>query len=155
MHVRPTKTEDLPALQMVLDETGVFPSDMLPQMIKGFLTDEHAPDLWMTSSDPNGTAVGFCYVVPEEFADGTWNMLAIAVHPEQQGSGYGAALVEAVEEVLREKRQRVLLVDTSSHDDFTRTREFYRKNGYAEEARIRDFWAEGDDKITFWKRLTK
>ncbi|MEO1249198.1 MAG: GNAT family N-acetyltransferase, partial [Pseudomonadota bacterium] len=31
--------------------------------------------------------------------------------------------------------------------------EFYRRCGYVEEARIRDFWSAGDDKIVFWKAL--
>lgn len=153
MQFRPTKTEDLPDLQIVLDETGLFPREMLPQMIEGFLSSEEAQDLWITAHDQNGAAVGFCFVVPEELADGTWNMRAIAVHPESQGSGYGRGLVSAIEEVLRKQGQRILIVDTSSHDDFTLTREFYRKAGYTEEARLRDFWAPGDDKIVFWKRL--
>ncbi len=152
MHVRPTESGDIPALQLVLDETGVFPSELLPGMIEGFLSSEESQDLWMTC-DLDGAAVGFCYAVPEEFTDGTWNMLAIAVHPEQQGAGHGGALVQALEAALRRQGHRVLIVDTSSTDEFSLTREFYRKNGYAEEARIRDFWAPGDDKVIFWKRL--
>ncbi len=152
MHVRPTRSGDLPALQLVLDETGVFPSELLPGMIEGFLSSEESQDLWMTC-DLDGAAVGFCYAVPEEFTEGTWNMLAIAVHPERQGAGHGGALVQALEAALRRQGHRVLIVDTSTTDEFSLTREFYRKNGYAEEARIRDFWAPGDDKVVFWKRL--
>jgi len=152
MNVRPTKLEDIPALQAVLDETDLFPADMLPGLVSNFLASEDSADLWM-SCEVNGTAVGFCYAVPEQLTDGTWNMLAIAVHPESQGGGYGAALVRSLETALRARRQRILLADTSGTDEFTLTRSFYRKNGYVEEARIRDFWARGDDKVVFWKRL--
>jgi len=46
-----------------------------------------------------------------------------------------------------------LIANTSGVDEFAQTRAFYFKNGYAEEARIRDFWDAGDDKIVFWKSL--
>ncbi len=48
---------------------------------------------------------------------------------------------------------RMLLVETSGLPDFERTRAFYRKCGYEEEARIRDFYAAGDDKVVFRKVL--
>lgn len=41
----------------------------------------------------------------------------------------------------------------SGLDSFELTRSFYRKNGYDEEARIRDFYRAGDDKIVFRKAL--
>jgi hypothetical protein len=47
----------------------------------------------------------------------------------------------------------VLIVDPSGAPEFKRAREFCRKNGYSEEARIRDFWAAGIDKVIFWKLL--
>ena len=100
-----------------------------------------------------GRPVGLCYAVPEELADGTWNMLALAVHPDHQGEGLGASLVKAAEEYLINKRQRILIVETSGTDAFARARKLYAGNGYEEEARIRDFWAEGDDKVIFRKTL--
>ncbi|WP_299484129.1 GNAT family N-acetyltransferase [uncultured Roseibium sp.] len=146
-----TTKDDIPDLQIVLDQTGLFPSEMLPDMLAPALADE-GKGIWLTSHF-NGAAVGFCYTVPEEMADGTWNMLALAVRPDLQGRKLGTGLVKAVEERLRKKRQRILIVETSGTDEFALTRAFYARNGYAEEARIRDFWAAGDDKVTFRKAL--
>jgi len=80
-------------------------------------------------------------------------MLALALRPDLQGKGLGATLVKAVEQHLRAQQQRILIVDTSGADAFAQARKFYAQNGYEEEARIRDFWAKGDDKVIFRKAL--
>ena len=49
---------------------------------------------------------------------------------------------------------RVLIVETSSTDQYAQTRTFYRNHGYHEEARIRQYYGPADDKIVFWKSLT-
>ena len=153
MIIRPTKEADIAALQAVVDATALFPSEMLPDMVGGFLTNPEDDDaLWFTC-ESDGRAVGFCFAKPEQLADGTWNMLAIAVDPAMQGHGCGRAIVEQLETDLAGEGARVLIADTSGTDAFAKTREFYRKCGYSEEARIRDFWAAGDDKVVFWKRL--
>ena len=121
-------------------------------MLSGFLSGNENHDHWLTC-EQDGEAIGFCYAVPEQLAEGTWNMLAIAVLPEKQGIGAGRAIVGRLESDLRSKGQRVLIAETSATDNFADVREFYRKSGYTEEARIRDFWAPGDDKIVFWKAL--
>lgn len=149
--IKTTTTDDIPALKEVLDTTGLFPSDMLSSMLAPALADE-TDAFWLTCHH-GGKTVGFCYTRPEELADGTWNMLALAVHPDFQGNGLGTALVRAAEQHLKDKGQRILIVDTSGHDDFARTRRFYAQNDYHEEARIRDFWSTGDDKVIFRKAL--
>jgi ribosomal protein S18 acetylase RimI-like enzyme len=54
-----------------------------------------------------------------------------------------------------ERGERILLVETAGTDDFKYVREFYRQNGYEEEARIREFYAAGIDKIVFLNNLKK
>lgn len=149
--IRPTQAGDVPALQAVLEQTGLFPADLLPEMIGPALAGE-VQELWFTALS-DGIARGFCYAVPEEMTDGTWNLLAIAVDPEVQGLGFGRLLVDAAERRLQTDGQRLLLVDTSGKAEFDGARQFYLHLGFAEEARIRDFWADGDDKITFRKSL--
>lgn len=152
MEIRLTKSADISGLQKVLDNTELFPSEMLPDMVSGFVTSEESSEIWLTC-DVDGEVIGFCYAVPETLAQGAWNMLAIAVLTSKQGGGYGGAITKHLEAMLKKCGQRILIADTSGTDDFAQTREFYRKHGYSEEARIRDFWAEGDDKIVFWKAL--
>jgi len=152
MNVRQTRSADLSGIEAVLDETPLFPKEILGDLIAGFLSEQESEDLWLTC-EKGGTIAGFCYAVPEMMTDGTWNMLAIGVHPSRQGTGCGRALVAHLETALKERGNRILIVDTSSSDDYAEARAFYVKNGYEEEARIRDFWSAGDDKITFRKAL--
>ena len=152
MKIRQPKSEDIKSLSLILDSTELFPSEMLPDMIDGFITKTHKEDLWL-SCIHEGDVIGFCYAVPEQLTEGTWNMLAIAVHPKCQGVGADRAILNELEISLKNDGQRVLIADTSGLPEFKQTREFYRKNDYTEEARIRDFWAEGDDKVIFWKAL--
>lgn len=149
--IRPTTRADLPALQTVLDGTELFPSAMLPDMIDPHLVGE-SEAVWLTC-EGGGAPIGLCFATPETFTEGTWNMLALGVLPARQGKGAGTALVVALEERLRAEGQRILIADTSGAPAFERTRAFYRRNGYEEEARIRDFWAAGDDKVTFRRAL--
>ncbi|MEL6808289.1 MAG: GNAT family N-acetyltransferase [Pseudomonadota bacterium] len=149
--IKATSSDDIAGLQAVLDGTELFPSEMLPDMLAPALAGE-TDAFWLTCYS-GGEAVGLCYTVPEDLADGTWNMLALAVRPDLQGKRLGSALVKAAEQHLKDKAQRILIVDTSGTDDFALTRKFYAQNGYDEEARIRDFWAEGDDKVIFRKAL--
>jgi GNAT superfamily N-acetyltransferase len=83
--------------------------------------------------------------------DGTWNLLLVAVHPDRQGRGRGAALLGHVERALAARGARVLPVETSGSPAFGRARVFDRARGYDEEARIREFYQAGEDETVFRK----
>lgn len=108
-------------------------------------------DLWLTYDD--GTPMAVAYCAPERMTLGTWNLLLIAVHPDTQGKGYGAAIIRYIERTLAANGQRVLLVETSGLPSFEGTRLFYKKLGFDLEAVIREFYQAGEDKIVFRKAL--
>ena len=151
LSVKPTTAADIPALQTVLDDTGLFPSDLLREMMEPYLNGQ-SEAFWLSCHNKD-VAVGFAYTRPEELTQGTWNILALAVRPELQGQGCGTALVTGVEEHLRQRGQRMVIVETSSAHAYSTARRIYASLGYEEEARIRDFWDKGDDKIVFRKVL--
>lgn len=149
--IRPTRADDISGLQQVLDATGLFPGEMLPGLLAGALRGVPS-EVWLTALS-GATPVGFCYAAPEPMTDGTWNLRALAVRPADQGTGVGRALVTALEHLLRTRQERLVIVDTSGQAGFAAARGVYSACGYDEVARIRDFWAAGDDKITFRKLL--
>ena len=153
--IRPVVAADVPALRTVIDGTGLFPSELLDGMLASYLGGQGGDELWLTVDDgaPDTTPVAVAYAAPERMTSGTWNLYLIAVHPGHQSRGIGARLVAHVETTLAARGGRVLLVETSGLPEFARTRAFYRANGYDEEARIREFYAAGEDKVVFRKAL--
>lgn len=85
--------------------------------------------------------------------DGTANLLGLAVAPVAQGGGIGSELVTELERRLCAAGTRLLIIQTSRTEGFAPTRRFYTKLGYTEEARIRGYYAEGDDQVVFTQRL--
>jgi ribosomal protein S18 acetylase RimI-like enzyme len=150
--IRTVSRNDVAALKGVVDATGLFPSHLLDDMLEPFLAGERTDELWLTFDEDDGP-LALAYSAPERMTDGTNNLLLIAVRPDHQGRGIGQALMSQIEASLSADEQRVLLVETSGLPEFDRTREFYRRLGYSEEARIRDYYAAGDDKVVFWKTL--
>lgn len=153
--IRSANPNDTDTIMNLAEAIGLFEGEelevlggMLGGYFEGSLGDGHS---WIVCDD--GGVVGVAYFAPEQYADGTWNLYLIAVHPKYQGKGYGSAIVNYVEKTLTEKGQRLLLIETSGLPNFENTRKFYRKQGYEEEARIREFYKAGDDKIIFRKAL--
>jgi GNAT superfamily N-acetyltransferase len=147
--IRPLNAADLPSLAALIDATGLFPGEMLADMAAPHLAGTEAAVWLVAGAAPDALA----YCVPERMTEGTWNLLLVAVHPGRQGKGIGAALVAAVEQAIAARGARILLVETSGLPDFARTRAFYPRCGFAEEARIRDFYRAGEDKVVFRKVL--
>jgi len=109
-------------------------------------------EFWLTYDDGVPAAVAYC--VPEPMTEGTCNLLLIAVHADRQGEGIGTQIMAYVEAKLAAEGVRVLLVETSGTEQFVNTRAFYSHLGYDEEARIREYYDVGDDKVVFRKALT-
>lgn len=102
----------------------------------------------------DGKLIGYACFGATPSSDRTYDLYWIAVHPDSQRTGAGAALMGEVERRLDERRARLVVIETSSRDDYAPTRGFYHTLGYTEAARLRDFYAPGDDRVILSKRLT-
>ena len=150
--IREIRQADMSELKKVVDSSELFPSEYLDEMISDYFNNSDTEEIWFTYIDNNmPSAIGYC--VPEKLTDGTFNLLAIGVLKELQGKGIANEMMNYIEQYLKQKGGRILIVETSSDDAQMAARKFYQKIGYIQEAVIRDFWKDGEDKIVFWKRL--
>jgi ribosomal protein S18 acetylase RimI-like enzyme len=156
--LRPAERIDVPAIQRIAVETRMFDEGAVgffEDLVSAFVIGEAGEDRW-TVATRDGTVVGAAYVAPESFGDRVWNLLFISVDPAEQGRGTGALLIGDVERWLRERGEevaRVLIVETSSTDQYRGARAFYLRRDFTEEARIREYYGPGDDKVVFWRSL--
>ena len=150
--IRKIKKDDLQYLKDVLNSIELFPSEMLEDMISDFFNNPETEEIWFTATE-NGMPISIGYCAPEKLTEGTFNLYAIGVKGDIQGKGIGKTMMKYLEELLKQKGHRILIVETSGTDDFEITRKFYEKLDYSKEAVIRDFWKEGDDKVIYWKKL--
>lgn len=153
--IRLTTSEDTDALLALAEATRLFEVDQIKDLSQ--MLDQHfnseINSLGIRLTDYDSQPVGMAYVAPERMTCGTWNLYLIAIHPDHQKQGRGFALLRYIEQMLTERGERVLLVETSGTDDFEYVRKFYRNSGYEEEARIRDFYTDGVYKVVFRKSL--
>jgi ribosomal protein S18 acetylase RimI-like enzyme len=148
--IRPFGREDLSAAERLIDATGLFPANLLAEMAEPGLSGE-SEEFWLVA----GQVSGLAYVAPERMTEGTWNLLLLAVSPESQRLGLGRALVGAVCDRLRSTGARLLLVETSGLPEFAGARTFYTASGFRREARIRDYYRQGEDKVVFSMSLDR
>lgn len=143
---------DISDIKQVLDTIELFPSEMLDDMISDYLNNPETEEIWFTETK-NGKPISLGSCAPEQLTEGTYNLYAIGVRSDIQSKGIGSRMMTFIENHLKTNGHRILIVDTSGTDDFKLTRKFYEKLGYKNEAVIRDFWKDGDDKVTYWKKL--
>ena len=150
--IREVIHSDLDSLKIVLDSCGLFPSEFLDEMISDYFHNLDTNEIWFTYVE-NDSPISIGYCIPEKLTSGTYNLLAIGVSENHQRKGVAVEMMNFIEQKLKTIGARVLIVETSSDDAQIGARNLYQKLGYNQEAVIRDFWNEGEDKIVYWKKL--
>ena len=161
MTIRSVESRDIATIKSIAIETAMFGvdeagfvDDVVDGILAGTLPDHH----FVVQEAVDGAVIGAAYYAPEPFSNRMWNLYFIAVSPSRQGQGIGGALLDHVERELLHAGPdvaQVLIVETSSTEQFALTREFYPKQGYVEEGRIRRFYGPDDDKVVYWKLLAR
>jgi ribosomal protein S18 acetylase RimI-like enzyme len=151
--VRAAKREDHDAFANIIDKNQMFPKEYLAEMMLPYLEDAACGDIWLCVANQDQAVLGFVYASPETMTNGTYNALLLAVDPDWHTKGLGKVLMTELEHTLKTKGHRVLVVETSSAPEQHKARSFYTKVGYQLSGVIPDFWDDGDDKLTYWKKL--
>jgi GNAT superfamily N-acetyltransferase len=100
----------------------------------------------------NQTAAYACYGATP-CTEGAFDLYWIATHNDFRGKGFGAQVLNETIGRVQRLKGRLLIAETSARPQYLPTRLFYEKCGFVCEAQIGDFYAPGDHKLVFVKRL--
>lgn len=158
MKIRPMLEDDRQAVQEVIHSTGIFTAEderIALELVDTYLSWSDEPGDYEVDVIENsaGRAAGFVCYGPTPLTEGTMDLYWLAVHAGNQKQGLGKALLNWVEKTVAERKTRLIVIETSSSAPYVATRRFYERMGYAETARVRDFYRPGDDRIIYCKYL--
>ncbi|CAN5254316.1 hypothetical protein BH24PSE2_BH24PSE2_07890 [soil metagenome] len=147
---------DAPAVQNLVAETGFFNAaeiDLAEELVVERLSKGSASGYEFFIAEQASAFAGYvCYgAIAGTLA--SYDLYWIVVSPQFQKQGLGRALLSKAEQAIWRTGGRRVYVETSSRDQYAGTRAFYSSSGYKAQAVLEEFYAPGDHKMIFVKRL--
>ena len=136
--------------------TGIFRGSEVEIALEVFddATANPGKDYYGLGAYDHERMVGFTLYGRTPGTETTWDLYWIVVDPAGHRRGVGRQLMEATEGLVQESGGRLIVVETSSRDNYGPTRAFYAALQYERAAHIPGYYADGDDLIVFTKRFS-
>jgi acetoin utilization deacetylase AcuC-like enzyme/GNAT superfamily N-acetyltransferase len=147
---------DVGRVRSLVTSTGFFSAaevDIAGELVTERLTKGIRSGYHFVLAERGPSLVAYACYGPIDGTDASFDLYWIAVAPEEQGKGLGAQVYARAEAAMRRAGAKRIYADTSSSDRYAPTRGFYQHQGFAEQARLSDFYAPGDGKVVYVKTL--
>lgn len=152
--LRPVGPAHRARIERLTRETGLFRETEVATAVE--LLDEHLAgddDYRFVGAFAGDELAGYACWGPTPGTAGTSDLYWIVVDRSAQGRGIGSQLLAHVEGALRAEGGRMVVVETSSREDYAATRGFYEARGYTRAAVLPGYYAPGDDLVIYLKDL--
>jgi len=141
----------------ILVDTNNFNEDEITiamELIDVYLDNEEQNDyeIFVDENEDN-VLNGYVCIGPRPLTVGTYDLYWIAVNPNVQSRGIGSKLISHIENYLKEKAVRLILIETSGKPSYEKERKFYEKNKYDMLVEIKDFYNVGDSLVIYGKYI--
>lgn len=158
VYLREMSAEDKEPLLAILRGTREFKASEVPvaeELLTSFLEQSLTSGyhVWIALEKGKSVRRGYVCFGPTPLTEGTWDIYWIVVDSACRGAGIGTALLRHAEQEIQKAGGRMILIETSSKDEYRSTHRFYAGMGYRRIGFIPDFYTPGDGKITLQKLL--
>ena len=155
--IRKLKYEDRNLIEKILTDTNNFNSDEINtamELIDVYLNvrDQKDYEIFVDEGE-NGIIYGYVCIGQRPLTKSTYDLYWIAVNPSVQSKGIGSGLIKYIEELVKNRNGRLILIETSGKPSYEKERKFYEKNQYNKITEIKDFYDENDSLVIYGKYI--
>jgi ribosomal protein S18 acetylase RimI-like enzyme len=148
---------DRERVREIVETTGFFSEEecrVAVELLDDRLANGPASDFAFLFAEQDGRVVGYSCYGRIALTRASYDLYWIAVDPAAQGLGVGRELLDESERRVAAEGGERVYVETSSRAQYLPTRAFYERCGYRIAATLEDFYAPGDGKVIFVKRVS-
>ncbi|HOG25433.1 MAG TPA: GNAT family N-acetyltransferase [Bacteroidales bacterium] len=150
------QTGDLQELAAVMESTGLFYDfEILValEVLEASMEHGQASGYYCLVVEQDNHCVGYAVFGPTPCTRSGWDIYWMAVSKDLQGKGLGSEMMSWVEKNIALQGGTQIWIETSGRKDYEPTRGFYNKHGYEIMAELPEFYAPGDSKVIYRKKV--
>jgi ribosomal protein S18 acetylase RimI-like enzyme len=151
--VLPTDPE---SVRKIIVSTGFFNQEeieMAVELVVERLEKGISSGYLFLFAERDGQVLGYSCYGPIAGTAESFDLYWIATDNQFRGQGIGKVLLKETENKIASIGGNGIFVETASKPQYEPTRLFYEKNKYILEARLKEYYAPGDDKLVYVKRV--
>jgi GNAT superfamily N-acetyltransferase len=150
------QAQDAERIGQLLEITGFFnPAEVAVavELVNERLAKGDESGYHFVLAEHCGRLAGYSCYGPVPATVSSYDLYWIVVQPDLQRKGLGLMLLKETEKLIKKAGGARIYVDTSMRGQYASTRAFYESCGYRLESVLDDFYAPGDAKAIYCKRL--
>lgn len=148
---------DADAVREIVASTGFFRSDEIDvavELVEERLARGPASGYHFVFAECGSETIGYACYGPIACTIASYDLYWIAVLDSARGRGIGRRILSEAERAIQAAGGARVYIETSGRADYASTRAFYERCGYRLEATLADFYAPGDDRLTYVRVLS-
>jgi D-alanine-D-alanine ligase len=149
--------KDAQCVREIIASSGFFSKgeiDVAVELVEERLNKGKASGYYFLFAELDGRVVGYTCFGPIACTEKSFDLYWIAIHNDLRGRGLGKELLARSEATIAQMGGSRIYLETSSKPLYEPTRAFYLQTGYHIETSLEDFYAPGDGKVIFLKKVS-
>ena len=147
---------DIKRIMEIVESTKFFYDhevEIAAELVAERLAHGESTGYYFVFAEVDGITAAYSCYGPITMSKTSFDLYWIATHNNYRGKGIGKKLLEETCIQARNMGCSIIIAETSGLEHYAPTRAFYINNKFELEARLRDFYAMGDDKLFYTKRI--
>jgi GNAT superfamily N-acetyltransferase len=147
---------DIESVREIVESTKFFYDhevEIASELVAERFNDGESSGYYFVFAELDGVTVAYSCFGPIIMSTTCFDLYWIATHNDFRGKGIGKRVLEETCKRAKTMGCSILIAETSGLPHYEPTRAFYISNNFELEAKLKDFYTMGDDKLFYTKRI--